>query len=1088
MAESGNFDAYYKWLGIPPSEQPPTHYRLLGLVNFEEDSDVIDSAANRQLAYLQQCSTGEHIARAQEMMTELSAARLVLLNPQKKKKYDAKLKAKLKQEEKSEEVLTDIPFTPAPTIDTNSTTSSTSPRRRKSSQGMMITFGLFGGMITALALWFLVFKPDGPPEEDPPPRTVSLNQTDKDDNSKKTPTEKNPKNKEKNNNLKNNSRTVATTDNNTTSQKEKEEQERAFLKNSYSYNMRDGDRIRAQSISRLLNKKTRLKASFDYKEGDEGVIFALGGNKYGYSLFVEDGQMQMCIHHNPRNYVHIPVGEKLASGQVDVQIDWEPSGVIETRINGETTPTVTKLTPEQSLLAGLPIEGVEIGEDAETPVSNRYNSPFNYTGSIGRVYLIVAKSASGTTSPSVVAETTNSLGMTLVRIQEGEFQMGTPPANLSENDEFPAHQVEISQPFYMSQTEVTQSQFEKIMGRNPSKHLNPLGPVENVTWAEANEFCKQLGIQEGREYRLPTEAEWEYAARGNSMDLFSFGSQVSQLTEYAIHKLNSNGKTAAVKTLKPNSFKLYDVHGNVAEWCQDWYDPLYYSKSPATDPPGPTLSQYRVPPQFKVIRGGDFNSVEECKSAFRGAAFPDDKSDAIGFRVVLLTSRDGGLPNMIGESQASLTPNSNSTTTNSSTTTSTSSSVPSQPTATLPNLEPTPLSESYASFAATKAGEQKVVGPLKLRVAWCPAGSFQMGRPSTYASRFYPANQVQVQLTKGFWMGQLEVRQGLWMHVMKTDPWSDKMSSKSAPDYPAVYISHADATAFCAAVTKRGHSEGWLGSEWAIQLPTEAQWEYAARAGSTSRFITGDNSVSIGEYAWFRDNTYALGEKYPHRAGTKKTNAWSLYDMTGNVYEWCADWWNTQLPGGRDPIVTAEAQYRVRRGGVYDNSMEDQLSLFWRSNSPPDTKKSDTGFRFAIVPVSSSPAKSPNTTANTTPPANTTSSANYDYRGLANKLKPSLSSRRYDIALGTLKTELETATDETIKANLKNIETQITAVQTAMKTVESKLQLHRVGSEIRVGGVGRQTFLRYDPKTNTVYNQNWFQSRKKNFFRESEDQ
>jgi formylglycine-generating enzyme required for sulfatase activity len=239
--------------------------------------------------------------------------------------------------------------------------------------------------------------------------------------------------------------------------------------------------------------------------------------------------------------------------------------------------------------------------------------------------------------PNAIREKTIDLGkgikMEFVLIPAGEFDMGSPSTERGrDNDEGPVHRVKISKPFYMGKYEVTQEQYYIIAKSKPSKFKQDDRPVETVSWEQAESFCKKLSkIKEGS-YRLPTEAEWEYAGRAGCQERFSFGEDpaYSQIGEYAWYSENSNSETHPVGQKKPNSFGLYDIHGNVWEWCSDFYSADYYRRSTTMDPPGPL---YGTP---HVIRGGGwYRSAIYCRSANRGDLEPYYVRNHIGFRVVL---------------------------------------------------------------------------------------------------------------------------------------------------------------------------------------------------------------------------------------------------------------------------------------------------------------------------------------------------------------------------------------------------------------------------------------------------------------------
>lgn len=218
--------------------------------------------------------------------------------------------------------------------------------------------------------------------------------------------------------------------------------------------------------------------------------------------------------------------------------------------------------------------------------------------------------------------TVNSIGMEFKPLPSGTFTMGYGDA---------AHQVTLTKPFEMGVHEVTQEQYEKVMGKNPSKFKGVNNPVERVSRNDAVEFCRKLSElpaekEAGHTYRLPTEAEWEYACRAGTTTKFSFGDDESELGDYAWYEDNSGKKTHLVGEKKPNAWGLYDMHGNVAEWCQDYYG--FYPSDPVTDPTGPKTGS------FWVFRGGSWlNTTGFCKSSDRGISVPANREDDLGFRV-----------------------------------------------------------------------------------------------------------------------------------------------------------------------------------------------------------------------------------------------------------------------------------------------------------------------------------------------------------------------------------------------------------------------------------------------------------------------
>lgn len=314
----------------------------------------------------------------------------------------------------------------------------------------------------------------------------------------------------------------------------------------------------------------------------------------------------------------------------------------------------------------------------------------------GRYYLQpgtakdAARSAARSTlyAAPVKMDLVNSIGMKFVLIRAGEFEMGSTDETIAQATaeakkanwvgayferlarETPRHRVKITRPFYLGVHEVTQGEYQQVMGVNPStfapKQLDgssfkpPLTgkpqeyrklqaqkvagmdtsrhPVEMVSWEDAVAFCRKLSAQPseraaGRAYRLPTEAEWEYACRAGSTTRWCCGDDEAALGDYAWMPTNSDLRTHPVGQKKANVWGLYDMHGNLSEWCADWFEQNYYRQSPGTDPSGPTSGFARV------VRGGAWRSYpRNCCSAFCGLLRPTSRTSDVGFRVAVTTS------------------------------------------------------------------------------------------------------------------------------------------------------------------------------------------------------------------------------------------------------------------------------------------------------------------------------------------------------------------------------------------------------------------------------------------------------------------
>ncbi len=233
----------------------------------------------------------------------------------------------------------------------------------------------------------------------------------------------------------------------------------------------------------------------------------------------------------------------------------------------------------------------------------------------------------------------NSIGMKLVQIQPGEFLMGSPESEKDRDDSEHQHRVRITQPYFLASTEVTQKQWEDVMRTTPWKGKlsvkeGPNYAATYVSWEDAQEFCRKLSAKEGVTYRLPTEAQWEYACRAGAKTQYGFGDDDARLSVHAWWGgfFNGNAKDEQyaheVGRKRPNAWGLHDMHGNVWEWCLDWYESDYYKNSPVSDPTGPRSGQVRV------YRGGGWHDyASSCRSANRFRNSPADRYGSLGFRV-----------------------------------------------------------------------------------------------------------------------------------------------------------------------------------------------------------------------------------------------------------------------------------------------------------------------------------------------------------------------------------------------------------------------------------------------------------------------
>ncbi|MBI5769200.1 MAG: formylglycine-generating enzyme family protein [Verrucomicrobia bacterium] len=255
-----------------------------------------------------------------------------------------------------------------------------------------------------------------------------------------------------------------------------------------------------------------------------------------------------------------------------------------------------------------------------------------------------------------------------------------------------------------------------------------------------------------------------------------------------------------------------------------------------------------------------------------------------------------------------------------------------------------------------RAGEPRTVAGLAL--CWCPPGKFLMGSPLDEPGRRTDETQVEVTLTQGFWLGKFEVTQREWKRFRPLAREADVAGR--GDDFPVYWVSYLDAQEFCRWLTREARAAGELSADWEFNLPTEAQWEYACRAGTTTAFAFGatltTRDANIGRP--FRGEPAGFPRGSAEPVGRYPANAWGLHDMHGNEFEWCRDWFHRPITGGIDPDLSDRqgtpnrdgTVSRVRRGGAWMDGPEFCRSAV-RLPFEPERSSNHIGFRVALVPA-----------------------------------------------------------------------------------------------------------------------------------------
>jgi formylglycine-generating enzyme required for sulfatase activity len=538
----------------------------------------------------------------------------------------------------------------------------------------------------------------------------------------------------------------------------------------------------------------------------------------------------------------------------------------------------------------------------------------------------------------------NTISMKLAYIPPGVFTMGSP---LSEQEQFKKdntddwaaqeiqHEVSITKGFYMGAYAVTQEEYEQVMGTNPS-FFSAAGrgkdkvaaldtrrfPVEWVSWDDATEFCKKLSQREGKTYRLPTEAEWEYACRAGTKTPFYFGDTIStDQVNYAGDRVYGKGKKGVnrerpmpVGSFPPNALCLYEMHGSVWQWCQDWYDRDYYQNSPGNDPVNETAGKLKS----RVLRGGSWhNSPSEARSAARFLAPAILRNWNYGFRVVAAFS-------LAGEK---------------------TKSAPVEP-------------------EKSEPSGKVMTNSIGMKLVYIPPGKFVMGSPKSEQEQAkkdsrvgdWAAQEIQheVAITKGFYMGAYAVTQEEYEIVTGKNPsWfsatgggKDDVAGLNTRRFPVETVSWNDAAEFC---RKLSQKEGKT-----YRLPIEAEWEYACRAGTKTAFSFGD-TISTDQANYNGNAVFGNGRKGVYRerplpVGSFPANAFGLYDMHGNVNQWCQDWYDYKYyrkSPRNDPVNETGSEMRVLRSGSWGSDPGICRSAN-RSGSTPDYRNRTIGFRVIM--------------------------------------------------------------------------------------------------------------------------------------------
>lgn len=568
-------------------------------------------------------------------------------------------------------------------------------------------------------------------------------------------------------------------------------------------------------------------------------------------------------------------------------------------------------------------------------------------------------------SPSALDITVNGYTFRMIQVEGGTFNMGaqsTDPSGINYDpdaspDQSPVHSVTLCS-YYIGQTEVTEGLWEAVMGSDVTTHgaFNGIGsnyPITFISYYDAQSFITLLSHLTGLNFRMPTEAEWEYAARGGSQSQGYKYSGSNNIDDVAWCFENVPGGNWVdvlhpVATKQANELGLYDMTGSMSEWCSDWYG--NYSSSPQTNPTGPDSGSGRV------SRSGP--SIEENVWARTGAFNQGYRYSFTGLRLALSEYAPTNPPMVSTASVSNITGTTvscggnvtfsgdtpviargvcwatsenptifDSHTTDGSGMGSFTSSITGLTAGTIYYVRAYATNGSRTSYgpqvsftteSVTLSTRDFTVNGVTFSMIQVEGGTFNMGAQNSdpsgvnyYAGAIDNESPVHDVTLSSYYIGQTEVTQGLWHAVMGSDVFpqvatSPYYSGEVGDSYPAWGISYNDAQNFIAQLN--------ILTGLNFRLPTEAEWEYAARGGNQSHGYKFSGSNTIDNVAWYLGNS---GDRL-HPVASKQANELGIYDMTGNLFEWCSDWHGDYSDISQtNPTGPGSGTRHVIRGGCY---------------------------------------------------------------------------------------------------------------------------------------------------------------------------
>ncbi len=890
-SQNAEFNPYRVWLGIPANKLPADHYSLLGLETYESDPDVIESAADKVMAFVKTFQNGKYSKQSQQLLNEIAAARVCLLNEKAKAEYDAQLRAKEKQSSPSQLGMVApppilgggaVPPVQAATFDfTSSDKHSSHDKSKQDKKGggayvkkgskktaAPIPFWIWGAGAAALAAIALLLFFGLSGSNDQSDTEIAQNDSDLTDDwdSNSLIDANNPA---ANNNA---------------------------------------------NASSSADKSSNNKTASSTKEADGSAKDAANANKDAGAAADASASSQNAQQATNTDQTDAAEVDKDTDVQKETETDAEDE-LNDFALQEATADTIDDLDPvyktEEEREAALRAAAAKANKPAASTAAKTVAAPVKRTTHTVTGFPFPSATKAGDRHVITVDDVEYAFRW----CPSGTFTMGSPSSEPGRKANEVAHSETIPAGFWIMETEVTHAMYDELMDLPAPSAALKNRPVSSVAWDKSRNFCDLLSRITGQNFTLPTEVQWEYACRAGSTSAYNFGADSASLCKNGNYSDQSHAevasptpettkdlahsdgfeRTAPVKSFPPNAWGLYDMHGNVFEWC------LYPCNQPLEETPNPAK---------RVRRGGGFHSsLATCRSAARTAtAGADDQS---GFRIVY---RGDALPKAPEKVVRKV------------------------------EADKTRIDGDIRKPGRTPGQRAEVkVGDVAFIFRWCPPGT----------TLLYRSTSKDVAISQGFWMLETEVTQQMYKKVTGKNP------SQFVGKYnPVEQVSWADAQLFCQQLSQQlppqmGKVEFFLPTEaqWVYAGRAGKLQKYVTGDSLTVKDANCHAEMPCpgearGKY---------IASTLP--TGSYAPNAWGFYDMHGNVGEWCFDRYDAQYRAKRsanmffDPIGAPVGTNRIVRGGSWFSPYESSRFLTGFYSIDPESATPKIGFRICTFPT-----------------------------------------------------------------------------------------------------------------------------------------